>query len=85
MRENRMDIITDKLRLRVGRLLGSAHKQFKGSNPYRQEPISDEDRIQRYMQWAGTPMEDELRQQGIDVDTIHMNIQKLRDKAVRNA
>lgn len=88
MRKNRMDAITDKLRLRVDRLLGSAHTQFKGANPYRQEPMSDADRINNYIQWADTPMEQEFRQQMGDqeIDKIHFNMQELMKKRmVRDA
>jgi len=86
-RENRMDAITDRLRKRVDRLLGSAHKQFKGSNPYRQEPVSDEERIQRYLGWSGKPEEQQLRQQMGDaqIDQIHVNMHELINKKVRNA
>lgn len=86
MRENRMDRITNKLRKRVDRLLGSAHKQFKGTNPYRKERIPDEERIMNYMNL--TPdVEQELRGQFGDeqVEKMHLNMQELITRSKRNA
>jgi len=43
-----MDIITDAIKSRVTGITGEAHKQFKGSNPYRQEPVSRKERLLHY-------------------------------------
>ena len=86
VRENRMDRITDKLKLRVNRITGSAQKQFKGVNPYRQEPVPDEERIQNYLQT--TPDEDaQLRQQFGDesVDKMHASMQELILRRAKDA
>ena len=48
MRTNRMDIVTDLIKKRVGLAFGVAQKQFKNTNPYRKERIPDEERIYDY-------------------------------------
>jgi hypothetical protein len=59
---------------------------FKGARPFRKVKMPDNERIQNYLQWAGTPMEDELRNAGVDVDAIHTNMHDLINKKVmRNA
>lgn len=50
MKENRMDSITDGIKERINRITSEAQKQFKGSNPYRQEPKSPRDRLLDYNQ-----------------------------------
>ena len=86
VRENRMDRITDKLKLRVNRIIGSAQKQFKGTNPYRQEPVPDEERIQRYLQ-IDPEMEGQMRQEFGDqlVDKMHFRMQELMSRRARDA
>lgn len=88
MRKNRLDSVVDELGRRRSLFKQAAQKQFKGTNPYRQEPIPDEERIQDYLQWMGTPMEDELRKQVGDaqVEQIHTSMRDLINKRVmRNA
>ena len=82
MRENRLDRLTDKLNKRTSRIMGRLGRINKGVNPYRQEPMSDADRINEYMQWAGTPMEQELRQQlgNQEIDQIHQTMQDLMSR-----
>jgi len=46
---NRMDRITDKLKERITRISVRAQGQFKGTNPYRMEKVSPEERIRNYM------------------------------------
>ena len=79
---NRMDRLTDKLNKRTSRIMGRLGKINKGVNPYRQEPMADEDRINEYMRWAGTSMEQELRQQmgDYEIDKIHFNMHELENK-----
>ncbi len=80
VRENSFDRVTDKVASKVGRAKAKVHSYFKGTNPYRQEPMSDEDRITNYMKWANNPeMEQELRQQFGDesIDTIRNNMHDL--------
>ena len=40
MKPNRMDIITDLTKSRIKSIYGEIEKQYGGSNPYRQVPIS---------------------------------------------
>ena len=50
MKENRLDKITDKLLLRVNRIVATAHKQYKSTNPYRKERIPDKERLYEFSQ-----------------------------------
>jgi len=77
MESSIFDITVDILVERARDARAELVKRFKKTKPFRMEPMSDTERIQQYMQWAGTPMEDELRAQGMDVDAIHMNMQQL--------
>ncbi len=80
------DMAVDILLERQNDVTLELHKRFKNTKPFRMEKMSDADRINEYMQWAGTPMEQELRQQlgNQEIDQIHMNIQQLIDKGARN-
>ena len=40
MKKNRMDSITDGVKLRLKSIYGEIHNQYGGTNPYRQEPVS---------------------------------------------
>ena len=78
MRENRLDIITDKIKARITRITANAQKQFKGTNPYRKERIPDEERIMNYLNL--TPdVEQEMRMQFGDenIEQMHLNMQEL--------
>lgn len=61
-------------------------ERFKGVDPFRQEKVSDEDRIAEYMGWANTPMEGELRQEFGDneIDKVHANMRDLIDRSTGN-
>ena len=84
MKKNVLDLVVDELHRRRGLVKGVLSKQFKNTNPYRQEPVSDEERIRRY--WSDiVPYEAELRAQGIDVDGIHANMRELINRRMQNA
>ncbi len=86
MKENVLDIATDILKVRVGDASLIIKKMFKGANPYRQEPVPDEERIQNYLQT--TPDEDaQLRQQFGDqeVDGMHARMQGLMYRRATDA
>jgi len=86
MRENILDIRTDKIKARVNRIVKTAQRQFKGTNPYRKERIPDEERIQNYLNL--TPdVEQEMRTQFGDgaVDQMHLNMSELINRRLRNA
>ena len=81
MKQNRLDTVTDLLKARVNRAIGEARKQFKNTNPYRQEPKSTEERLYEFSEM--TPeIEQTLRQQVGDmaVDTYIQRMQKLGGK-----
>ena len=82
MREGRLDRITDKLKGRFNRISTKIHLQNSGTNPYRQKPISVEERMESYAEWAGTPIEMELRQEygDAEIDNIHLNMQRLIER-----
>jgi len=86
MEKTIFDLAVDELLERQYYATLELHKRFKNTKPFRMEPMSDEDRIAEYMQWAGTPMEQELRRQlgDAEIDKIHMNIQQLADRGARN-
>ena len=45
MKKNRMDSITDGVKLRLKSIYGEIHNQYGGTNPYRQEPVSKKEMI----------------------------------------
>ena len=49
MKKNRMDIITDLVKDRMNSIYGEIEKQYGGSNPYRQVPMTKEERLQEYL------------------------------------
>ena len=86
MRENRLDVITDKIKARITRITANAQRQFKGTNPYRKERIPDEERIQSYLNL--TPdVEQELRMQFGDepIEQMHLNMREMINRRLRNA
>ena len=47
-KENPMDLATDILKGRLADAFGELRTQFKGTNPYRQEPIPRKERLAQY-------------------------------------
>ena len=45
MRENKFDIVSDEVKRRIGLAIGEAQKRFKNTNPYRQEPMDNRQRL----------------------------------------
>ena len=84
MKENRMDRITDKIKERVGRIVGEAHNQFKGANPYRQEAKSNRERLLEYSQM--TPETEMFLRQGFGdmiVDNYKTKMETLLQRYVK--
>lgn len=80
MRENILDIRTDKIKARVSRIVEKARIQFKGTNPYRKERIPDEERIMNYMNFLDNPeIEQQMRSEAGDepVEQMHLNMKEL--------
>ncbi|KKL45040.1 hypothetical protein LCGC14_2359660 [marine sediment metagenome] len=50
VKENRFDSVTDKVASRVGRAKAKAHSYFKGTNPYRQKPLSAKEQMMLFAQ-----------------------------------
>ncbi len=48
MKQNFMDIVTDELKKRIGAVAEEAREQFKGTNPYRKEPVPKKDLLEMY-------------------------------------
>lgn len=87
VRKNELDRRTDKLKERLGRLMTTVSERYKNTRPYRKEPVSDAERIQRYLQWAGDPqLEMEMRQQfgNEGIDTLHRNMRELINRGQAN-
>jgi len=87
MKRNKMDIVTDLVKKRMGIAFGEAQKQYKNTNPYRKERIPDEERIMSYTSLM-PDVEQELRQQFGDapVEQMHLNMQKLIERGkIKNA
>lgn len=57
MKENRMDRLQDKLNARVARIGGRISGINKNTNPYRQERIPDEERLDDYAQLTNTDID----------------------------
>lgn len=49
MKENRFDIVTDMVKERFRLASKEAQKMFKNTNPYRQEKMSDDEILQKYL------------------------------------
>lgn len=79
MKQNKMDLVTDELKGRVNLALNEAKLQFKGTNPYRQEKVSNKERLDKYAQF--TPeIERTLIQGGVPPQVIsnyHLKMQEL--------
>ena len=50
VKENRFDSVTDKVASKVGRAKSKIHSKFKGTNPYRQEPLSAKEQMMIFAQ-----------------------------------
>ena len=50
VRENSFDRVTDKVASKVGRAKAKVHSHFKGTNPYRQEPLSAKEQMMIFAQ-----------------------------------
>ena len=68
--ENRMDRITDMIKVRVSRIVGEAKKQYKGTNPYRQEPVSAKERIMTYDRLLANPEVMQALEQEVGSDAM---------------
>ena len=84
---NRMDRITDKLKERINRIGVRARGQFKGTNPYRMEKVSPEERIMNYQQLLDNPdIEQQLRTQvgNAPIDKMHLDMRELINRRQSN-
>ena len=76
--DNRLDRITDGIKGRLYRINSEIHSQNKNSNPYRQEPVSEEEQIKRFLNMS-PETEQRLREEGIYDNYAHnMNVKILR-------
>lgn len=86
MKENIMDIAQDILSERLGEAKGVIKTMFKGSIPYRQERVPDEERIMNYYDFLDNPdVEQQLRLQDGDevVDKYHYDMRELINKGIK--
>ncbi len=74
---NRLDRITDLTKMRVERVLGVATRQFKGSNPYRQEVVSPAERIQKYL--STSPEQLQFMRQNFGNQAVDTYIAKMNE------
>lgn len=88
MKENRMDRLTDKLGIRVDRVMGRLGKINKNTNPYRQEPVPDEQRIMDYQEMLDNPDILQQFEQSMPPDEVqkyHGDMHELINRRLRNA
>ncbi len=74
VKKNRMDSITDMVKERVSSIYSEIYKQYGGSNPYRQEPVSRKEMMLNFDEMMSR--ESQLRQQFGDeaVNSYKQNI-----------
>ena len=84
MESSIFDITVDILVERARDARAELVKRFKKTKPFRMEPMSDDERIQQYMTKI-QPYEQELRAQGMDVDTIRTQMHELINRRAQNA
>ncbi len=73
-KSNQMDTITDKVNVRMNRILGKVHQRLGGTTPYRQEPVSRKEMVLDFDDMMSR--EQQLREQFGDemVDSYKQNI-----------
>ena len=74
-KQNVFDIATDKLKSRMDGAMKQLHQNFKGTNPYRQEPISRPERLMQYEQF--TPQVEQMMRQSIGDNAVDKYIVKM--------
>lgn len=81
------DMTVDILLERQNLVRKELAKRFKKTKPFRMEEVPDEERIQDYLGWQGTPQEQEFRQQFGDeaVDKVHSEMHQLINRRMQNA
>lgn len=87
-KENMMDIATDILKERIGDANLVIEKMYKGTNPYRMEPMPDEERINNYLKIKADPqMEMQMRQEfgNKEFDNMEFQVRDLINRRMRNA
>lgn len=78
VKENRWDRITDKLKARTERISGRLSMINKGVNPYRQEPVSTEERLWDFSQLSEEDMQMGRQEFGDEaIDAYQNNINEL--------
>lgn len=60
-KENNMDLITNKVNVRINRIMDKVHQRLGGTNPYRQEKVSHKEMMLNFDDMMGR--EQQLRQQ----------------------
>ena len=78
--KNRMDTITDLLKDRVGGIFVEVSKQFKGANPYRQEPISPAEMLYEYNQITPEVREQLRQSMGINFELYEAKMEKIKGR-----
>ncbi len=81
VKTNRLDIITDLLNERINGVKEEVSRQFKGTNPYRQEPVSPQERIQKYLNTS--PEQIQFMRQNFGNQAVDTYIAKMNELILR--
>ena len=78
-KENIFDTATDILKTRLGGAMDVLHKNFKGTNPYRQEPIPRPERLAQYAKF--TPEIEQMMRQNVGDQVVDKYIIKMETES----
>ena len=74
-RENQLDLATDILKSRMSDAFEELRTQYKGTNPYRKEPIPRKERLMQYEQF--TPEVEQMLRQSMGDEPVDKYIMKM--------
>lgn len=81
MRENIYDLATDILKQRIADAQEELKRQFKGTNPYRKEPVSPKERLLIYSRLTQSDLDFYASNLGTEVVQAYVNdMENLREK-----
>lgn len=66
MKKNRYDRVTDRMLARIERVSDKMTQEFKNTNPYDKEPISEDQQLSEYMAMTPETMDERLQRDGIE-------------------
>ena len=85
MKTNRLDEVTDMIKKCLNGAIGEVQKQFKNTNPYRQEKVDDKERLFKYSQMTQQQLDFYASQFGAEVVQRYINEMAKLQRRYQNA